>query len=122
MPSYSILALFSFASLPFSFKFIAAPLIEKYTICSYGRRKTWVVISLTLASIILYLATYFTQEEQQTQRYLAMCLTLATFMIAIEDISTDALAVKELNSTELASYMQCVMQPVGAVVGSLFYL
>jgi hypothetical protein len=43
-------------------------------------------------------------------------------MIAIEDINTDALSVKELNSTELASYMQCVMQPVGAVVGSLFFL
>jgi hypothetical protein len=51
-----------------------------------------------------------------------MCLTLTTLMIAIEDINTDALSVKELNSTELASYMQCVMQPVGAVVGSLFFL
>jgi len=61
MPSYSILSLFSFAVLPFSFKFIAAPLIEKFTIKSYGRRKTWVVISLVIGSIFLILASYFTK-------------------------------------------------------------
>ena len=60
IPSYDILALFSFATLPFSFKFMAAPLIEKYTIPSYGRRKTWVVVSLILATIILNFATAFT--------------------------------------------------------------
>lgn len=43
-------------------------------------------------------------------------------MIALEDISTDALAVKELNSAEMASFMQCVMQPIGAVIGSLLFL
>ena len=83
IPPYSILALFSFASLPFSFKFIAAPLIEKYTIASYGRRKTWLLISLTLASLLLQLSTYFTVEDEQNQKYLAIFLTLATFMIAI---------------------------------------
>jgi hypothetical protein len=45
----------------------------------------------------------------------------AIFMISLEDISTDALAVKELNSAELASYLQCVMQSIGSVVGSILY-
>ena len=43
-------------------------------------------------------------------------------MVSIEDICTDSLAVKELNSAELASYMQCVMQPIGGVIGSLVFL
>ena len=60
IPSYDLLALFSFAVLPFSFKFIAAPLIEKYTLVSYGRRKTWIIISLTLASLLLIFTTSFT--------------------------------------------------------------
>lgn len=60
MPSYGILGYFSFATSPFSFKFISAPLIEKYTLGWYGRRKTWVIASLICASIFLILATFFT--------------------------------------------------------------
>lgn len=60
MPSYAILGFFSFATIPFSFKFISAPLIERYTNRSYGRRKTWVIISLLLASLFIILATKFT--------------------------------------------------------------
>ena len=34
----------------------------------------------------------------------------------------DALAVKELKSTELPSFYQCIMQPIGGVVGSVVML
>ena len=53
VPSYSILAYFSMAILPFSLKFLSAPFIEKYSSLSYGRRKTWVVISLLGAGFLL---------------------------------------------------------------------
>jgi hypothetical protein len=43
-------------------------------------------------------------------------------MVALEDISTDALAVKELKSSQAASFMQCVWQPIGGVAGSLIFL
>lgn len=68
------------------------------------------------------MAANLTDEIPKIQGYLALCLFAAIFMIALEDISTDALSVKELDSAELASYMQCVMQPIGAVFGSLFFL
>jgi hypothetical protein len=63
MPSYGILGHFSLAIIPFSFKFISAPFIEKYTLRGYGRRKTWVVASLVLASLFLVFSTIFTAES-----------------------------------------------------------
>lgn len=83
MPSYSILSMFSMAVLPFSFKFIAAPLIEKYTLPTYGRRKTWLIISLVLSSLMLLVAANLTDEIPKTQGYLALCLFAAIFMIAL---------------------------------------
>jgi hypothetical protein len=43
-------------------------------------------------------------------------------MVSLEDISTDALAVKELNDAALTSYLQCVFQLIGTVVGGILYL
>jgi len=83
MPSYGILAYFSFAIMPFSFKFVSAPLIEKYTLNSYGRRKTWVIISLIVASIFLIFSSSFTAEKEEEQKILAICLTAVIFMISL---------------------------------------
>ena len=61
----------------------------------YGRRKTWVVISLLLSSLlILYSSTFVEDEEKQIET--AVLWTIIVFFISIEDISTDALAIKEL--------------------------
>jgi hypothetical protein len=69
IPSYGILAYFSASSLPFSFKFISgtfllnlAPLIEKYTSVSYGRRKLWIVISLILSSFLIFFSSGFAAD------------------------------------------------------------
>ena len=68
MPSYAILGYFSIAILPFSCKFISAPLIEKYSSLTYGRRKTWVVISLIGASLLMfYISPLAVIEEAETQ-------------------------------------------------------
>lgn len=122
LPAYDILGYFSSATLPFSLKFISAPLVERFTSSKYGRRKTWLVISLILASLFIFLASNFTGEDESSQIYLSFALFAVILMISIKDISTDALAVKELNSAELASYLQCTMQLSGNVVGSLLYL
>ena len=44
------------------------------------------------------------------------------FLISLEDISTDALSVKELRNNEITSFLQCTMQPIGGVLGSLVML
>ena len=70
--------------------------------------------------IILYSSTFVEDETQQIQT--ALLWTFITFLISIEDISTDALAIKELEDPELASYLQQIMQQMGAVCGSLGFM
>lgn len=60
MPDYGILSFFSMSIIPFSLKFLSAPLVERYTCSSYGRRKTWVVLSLLLTSILMVVGSFFT--------------------------------------------------------------
>ena len=44
------------------------------------------------------------------------------FFISLEDICTDGMAIKELQSSEMASYLQLVYQLIGGVVGNLVFL
>jgi hypothetical protein len=53
---------------------------------------------------------------------MAVSLFFAVFFISLEDISTDALAVKELKNAEKASFLQASMQQVGSIVGSLVFM
>ena len=92
LPSESILSLFALCKLPFSFKFITAPFIEKYTSIAYGKRKTWVVISQILAFFMIFIASFATSEEYEVA--LALIFLLAVFFITLQDISLDALAIK----------------------------
>ena len=123
IPNYSILGYFSIILLPFSCKFISAPVIEKYSSVKYGRRKTWVVISLIGAGLLLLLISPLAAiEQEETQIRMAILFTGVIFLVSLEDISVDALSVKELQSTELPSFYQCIMQPIGGVFGSMVML
>ncbi len=91
MPDYSTLSLFSLASLPFSFKFLYAPIVEKYFVPSYGRRKLWIVSSLLLSSVAIFLLSRLLGEKQA--HIAAPLLLLIILCISVEDIATDGLAI-----------------------------
>lgn len=70
LPPYWVLSIFSAATLPFSFKFIegnlsdySAPFIEKFTNVEYGKRKTWIILSQIMASITLFISSFFTSQD-----------------------------------------------------------
>ena len=92
LPPYDILSVFSIASVPFSMKFIVAPFIEKFTKISYGKRKTWIMISQFFASIVLFMASFFTSQSYQI--IMAIFLIITIFLITLQDISLDAMAIK----------------------------
>jgi hypothetical protein len=112
--------LFSAASIPFSTKFIVAPLIEKFTFLSYGKRKTWVIVSQTAAGVMLFIASFLTTPDCQIP--LSLILISITFLITLQDISLDALAIKELRLPHLVGFLQAIMQTMGIILGSLFLL
>ena len=78
--------------LPFGFKILAAPMIERFTFLAMGRRRPWILVgqigiasSLAIMSLIenpldhLFLLTIF-----------GIC---SFFFVIVQDISTDALAI-----------------------------
>lgn len=112
--------MFAMAKLPFSFKFVTAPLIEKYTFIDYGKRKTWIIFSQVIAFIMLMVGSLATAQNQQI--VLAAIFILVVFFISLQDIALDAVAIKELRIPYLAAMLQGILQTVGIVVGGLMLL
>lgn len=77
-------------------------------------------MSSLLCAALLFLLSFFTSEEYTY--LMALSLFLAVFLMSLEDISTDALAVKELKDPERASFLQAAMQQVGSIIGSLVFM
>ena len=70
----------------------SAPLIENHTSLTYGKRKTWMVASTVFKSVLVFIMSYFTREDQQIQ--LAMIFIFAKTFLGISRTSIDALALK----------------------------
>jgi hypothetical protein len=98
----------------------AAPFLEKYTNLSYGKRKTWIIISQLICACILLGASFFT--EVTFASLIALLLMSSELFLTIQDISLDSLSIKETRSPERASMIQSIAQPFGTVIGSLVLL
>jgi hypothetical protein len=120
LPPHWILSIFAASVLPFSFKFITAPFMERYTSVKYGKRKTWIVLSQTVAALVIFGNSFLTGSENEVV-FAALCI-VSKFFISLQDISLDALSVKELRIPYLASLYQSTMETVGLVFGSFVLL
>ena len=120
LPPYTVLSIFSASNLPFSTKFIIAPFIEKFTSLKYGKRKTWIVISQLTTSTLLLIASFFTDQKYQCE--MGIMMVASVFFIALQDISLDALAIKELKVPNMVGMLQSIMSTLGVIVGSVFLL
>lgn len=92
LPDYFTLSLFSLSSLPFSLKFITAPLLEKYSNLNYGKRKTWIMVSQIGTLISIILCSFFTDLSQA--HLFATISFFIYFFLSMQDISLDALCLK----------------------------
>jgi hypothetical protein len=120
LPDYLILSLFSLSTLPFSFKFLTAPILEKYTNLNYGKRKTWIIISQTLTNIMVLIGSFFTDESQA--QVLAIFLIFLFLGLSLQDIALDALCLKELRNPKTMSVIQASCQSTGIIMGGLILL
>lgn len=117
LPDYFTLSLFSLSTIPFSLKFISAPLLEKYSSLSYGKRKTWIMGSQLLTITSIFILSFFTD-----QIYAKVFAFIALFMLvglSLQDISLDALCLKELPSSKEMSTIQAGCQSSGIIIGGL---
>ena len=103
MRSYEIniktIAAFALAQLPYTWKFLWAPLVDRYGIQSFGRRRTWMFVTQVLLIVIIAGVGQLSPSEQMLP-IIAAVVTLA-FVSATQDIVIDAYRREILTETEL---------------------
>ena len=94
----STIGLFALVGLPYSLKFIWAPLFDHYTVSSLGRRRGWLLITqilLIISIIILGMA-----NPAMNPLNVAVLATLVAFSSASQDIVIDAYRRESLTDEE----------------------
>ncbi len=106
----TVIGFFSYVSYPYSFKFLWAPLMDRYSLPFLGRRKGWIFLNqVFLLSTIVLLA--FTDPGSHLYLFAAMALAVA-FFSASQDIVIDAYKTEILPPAEFG---------LGAASASLGY-
>ncbi len=78
----------SLVAVPYTFKFLWAPLLDRFELPWFGRRRGWIVLTqATLALVLLALAQF--SPAQQTTAFAALALLVA-FVSASQDVVVDA--------------------------------
>lgn len=109
----SIITTFAIARLPYSLKIFWSPIVDHIALpflSRFGRRKSWMILSVCSTACILFLISGINPDTSLTSlRYLAILLGI---MAATYDISYDALRIEMLSDEE---------QGVGAATAVLGY-
>ena len=95
------ITLFTAAGLFYTFKFLWAPLLDRYRLPWLGRRRGWMLIMQL--GLIFSIGAMGTLDPKLALASLAALAALATFCSATQDIAIDAYKVDLLRSNERAS-------------------
>jgi MFS transporter, PAT family, beta-lactamase induction signal transducer AmpG len=92
---------FSLVTLPYSLKFVWAPVMDRYIPPFLGRRRGWVLITQLL--LLLAIAAMSLHDPVQGLRMLAINAIAIAFFSASQDISLDAYRTDVLESREMGA-------------------
>jgi MFS transporter, PAT family, beta-lactamase induction signal transducer AmpG len=94
------IAAFAFIQLPYTWKFLWAPLMDRYClIAPMGRRKSWIFI--TQVALLIAIASYGCYEPKLNISSIAVISTLVALFSASQDIVIDAFRREILSDEEL---------------------
>lgn len=99
----SALAIGGFISavvLPWTLKLFFAPLMERYTFLSMGRRRPWILIG-TLGGALAYAAAAMLVNPLEHFGVFTAIIVLASTFLALQDIATGALACEVLPAEDM---------------------
>jgi PAT family beta-lactamase induction signal transducer AmpG len=92
------IGLFSLVGLPYTLKFLWSPLMDRFVIPIFGRRRGWIALSqLALIGLILGMSVTSPQNGLWFLALLAFCLT---FVSASQDVAIDAYRTEVLREPE----------------------
>ena len=97
--TYEELSVLSLTMIPFSLKFLSAPIIDKYYDTDFGKRKSWIVPSYILLSLFFFLsAMYMDNLINNTDVGKIIILNLIiVWILAMADIAVDGWLVTMLD-------------------------
>jgi PAT family beta-lactamase induction signal transducer AmpG len=88
----------SLVGLPYTFKFLWAPLMDRFELPWLGRRRGWLVLTqLALAGALLWLAA---TSPTGATRFFALLAVLVAFLSASQDVVVDAYRTDALHASE----------------------
>jgi PAT family beta-lactamase induction signal transducer AmpG len=95
------IGLFALVSLPYSFKFLWAPLLDRFSLPFLGRRRGWIALAqLGLAAGIWATSTV---DPKTAPMAMAVAALVVAFLSASQDIASDAYRTDVLPAEERAS-------------------
>ena len=87
------------ASLPWSFKLFAGPVMDRFSYLAMGRRRPWVILSQLCLVLIGVAFAFFPQALQNVAMLTALCFLLNCFA-ATQDVAVDGMAIDVLQPEE----------------------
>ncbi len=95
----AIAGLLAIATLPWAFKWIFGPIIDRFGMPSMGRRRPWILLAQS-GMVLALLTLAFGPDPLTHDGYLAWGLFFMSACSALQDVSVDALAVDLLREEE----------------------
>lgn len=87
--------------LPWSFKFIVAPLMDRYTVLSMGRKRPWVIFG-QLGLMTSFILMAFIPDPLNNLDTFMLAGFIVSFFGAFQDVATDGMAVDIIPPDEQA--------------------
>jgi MFS family permease len=111
------IGMLSLLYIPWAFKFIWAPLLDRFYIGKLGKRKTWLLFT-QIALVFGILALAFTQFDYGLMTFVVIGLWISTFA-ATQDIAIDGYTVETFSEAEYryGSMAQSIGVALGSMVG-----
>ena len=95
------IGLFSLVALPYSLKFIWAPVVDRYVPPFLGRRRGWLLV--IQIALMLAIAAMSLQDPSRALKLLAINVIFIAFLSASQDIVIDAYRADILNDREMGA-------------------
>ncbi len=95
------IGLFSLVSLPYSLKFLWAPLLDRFTLPFLGRRRGWLIV--IQSALLVAIALMALQKPAQSLQLLAVNALAVAFLSATQDIAADAYRADVLEEREMGA-------------------
>ncbi|MEA1921129.1 MAG: AmpG family muropeptide MFS transporter [Pseudomonadota bacterium] len=94
-----VIGLFSLVGLPYTLKFLWAPIMDRFTLPFLGRRRGWILLFQLL--LVLVIAALGFTDPLANPVLVAFAAFLVTFFSASQDIVVDAYRREDLSDLEL---------------------